>query len=93
MHAFLAGETAAVHDEAYVTTLAHGGRAMIRRGRWKLTNLERPFDEAGMELFDLHADPGETNDLAAAEPEIHEQMLELWRVERRRLGIVLPGDL
>ena len=39
------------------------------------------------------ADPGETTDLAEDRPEIHQEMLELWREERRRLGIVLPEDL
>ncbi|MHC5003162.1 MAG: arylsulfatase [Planctomycetota bacterium] len=93
MVAFLSGATDEVHDETYVTTLSHGGRALVRRGRWKLTNLDRPFDEGRLELFDLLTDPGETTDLKAAEPEIYREMLELWRAERRRLGIVVPSDL
>ena len=66
---------------------------MIRKGKWKLTNLERPFDEANLELFNLEADPGETSNLAEAEPGKFQEMLELWREQRKELGIVLPQDL
>lgn len=92
MVAFLAGEAPAVHDGDYVTTLLHAGRAFVRRGPWKLSNLEPPFDEAAFELFDVEADPGETTNLAEARPEVLREMLELWRSERERLGIVLPDE-
>ena len=82
-----------VHDGEYVTVHSHGGRAMIRKGRWKLTNLDKPFDESKLELFDLDSDPGETKDLAAVNPVKYQELLGLWREERRRLGIVLPQDL
>jgi arylsulfatase len=55
--------------------------------------LTQPFDERDFELFDLRRDPGETRDLSAAEPERRAAMLDLWRAERRRFGIVLPEDL
>ena len=90
MAALLSGGASDVHADGYVTALLHGGRAYVRRGRWKLTTLEPPFDEAGFELFDLDADPGETRDLAADRPEIFREMVELWRSERERLGIVVP---
>ena len=51
-------------------------------GKWHLS-----------ELFDLEADPGETTNLAATEMERLAEMIELWRVQRRELGIVLPEDL
>ena len=93
MGEFLAGEADAVHDEDYVTTLFHGGRAYLRKGQWKISTLEPPFDEADFELFDLSADPGESNNLAEAEPEKYSEFIELWREERRKLGIILPQDL
>jgi hypothetical protein len=56
MNAFLEIDTDLVHDEEYVTVHSHGGRAMIRKGHWKLTNIDRPFDESKLELFDLDSD-------------------------------------
>jgi arylsulfatase A-like enzyme len=92
MAALLAGEADAVHDDAYVTALYHRGRAFVRKGRWKLTNLEPPFDPADFELYDLVGDPGETVDLSGSRPEVLRDMLQAWDRERRRLGIILPSD-
>ena len=89
----LSGLASFVHDDSYVTTLYHRGRAFLRQGSWKLVNLNAPFDESKFELFDLEADPGETTNLAEAEPELLAEMIELWRVQRIELGIVLPQDL
>ena len=52
-----------------------------------------PFDESRFELYDLEADLGEARDLKADEPDVPGRMIELWREERRKLGIILPGDL
>lgn len=93
MQAFLTGESEVVHDEEYVTVHSHGGRMMIRKGHWKLTNLDSPFDESELELFNLETDPGEIHNLTESEKDKYEELLELWRVERRQLGIVLPEDL
>jgi arylsulfatase len=90
---FLAGEADVVHDENYVTTLYHAGRAYLRQGNWKISNLEPPFNEADFELFDLATDPGESNNLADDEPEKLAELIELWGEERERLGIILPQDL
>jgi arylsulfatase len=87
---FLEGEAGQVHDDNYVTALYHRGQAFIRRGRWKLVNLEPPFQESQLELFDVVSDPGETTNLAEAEPEILAEMRQLWRQTRRELGIILP---
>jgi len=90
---FLARSADWVHDNDYVTALYHAGRAYLRQGNWKISNLEPPFDESGFELFDLTSDPGEAVDLAYEEPEKLAELIELWRVERKRLGIILPQDL
>jgi arylsulfatase len=86
----LAGRRDAVHDAAYVTVLLHGQRAFVRQGRWKISNLDGPFDESNLELFDVVADPGETTNLAARDPERYAAMLTLWRERRAALGILLP---
>jgi arylsulfatase len=93
INALLSGASDAVHDKNYLTVLSHKGRALVRQGKWKLSTLEPPFDEAEFELFDLDSDPGETHNLAGSEPEKYQELLELWRTERGNLGIVLPQDL
>ena len=93
MVGFLSGQADSVHADDYVTVLYHGGRAYLRQGNWKLSNLEPPFDESDFELFDLSVDPGETSNLAESNAEKYEELLELWRDERKRLGIILPQDL
>lgn len=90
---YLAGHADRVHADDFVTTLAYNQRAYVRQGDWKLLTLEQPFDERDFELFDLSRDPGEVTDLSVAEPARRQAMLELWRRERRRLGITLPEDL
>ena len=93
MQRFLAGESDAVHDDEYVTALYHRGRAFLRKGPWKIVTLDPPFDEKYFELYDVVEDPGETTDLRESEPAKYDELIELWREERRRLGIVLPQDL
>jgi len=88
----LAGNVTHLHDADYVTILFHWGHAFLRQGRWKLVRAA-PFQESSFELFDLDADPGETTNLAEAEPEKFAELRRLWRTKRVEMGIILPGDL
>ncbi len=74
----LTGENAAApHD-----TLAwrFGPQKAIRKGKWKLV-VSRDFaakTETAWQLFDLDADIGEKNDLAAAHPDIVAELTRAW---------------
>ncbi|MFT7677571.1 MAG: arylsulfatase A-like enzyme [Planctomycetota bacterium] len=51
----------------------------LRRGRWKLLEF---FEDGHQELYDLAADPGESRDLSAEQPELIKQLgadLARWR--------------
>jgi arylsulfatase A-like enzyme len=50
---------------------AHGKQRAVRKGRWKLVKLP----ESAAKLFDLTSDSGESNDLAAMQPEMVASML------------------
>ena len=89
----LSGEATSVHDDLYATVLFHRGHAFVRQGRWKLSSIERPFQEENFALYDLETDPGETTDLAAIHPERLAELIEIWRTQRIELGITLPEDL
>ncbi len=89
----LGGKTDQVHPDDEVIVLFHRNQAFVRQGQWKLTAIERPFDEQHFELYDLAVDPGETNDLSESNPEKRAELIELWRTERAALGIVVPMDL
>lgn len=89
----LAGTSDRVHADDYVTTLFHRGEAFLRQGRWKIVHSGSIFNESAFELYDVIADPGETRNLKDGMPDRYQQMIELWREERLKLGILLPSDL
>ncbi|WP_404309833.1 sulfatase-like hydrolase/transferase [Neorhodopirellula lusitana] len=58
-------------------------RSAIREGDWKLIR----YPDRPAELFDLSKDPGEQNDLAAANPEVVKQLFRkqfAWELELQR---------
>ena len=67
-----------------------GGRpgGAVRAGRWKLLE---SFEDGRLELYDLHQDVGETEDLAAAMPDRARRLqarLAAWRAE---VGAQVPA--
>jgi arylsulfatase len=95
------GAAAETRDTQHFEML--GSRGIYHRG-WKAVTFkplgamyddgldpDAPFDEDVWELFDVVADPSETNDLAAAEPERLAEMVDLWWSEAER-NDVLPLD-
>jgi arylsulfatase len=73
------------------------GRA-IRRGDWKAVYLSpvRGVRYLGLhgvgtwQLFDLSKDPGETTDLAAAQPTILRDLTASWAAYAEQKGVILP---
>lgn len=54
-----------------------GGKQALRAGRWKLVRNGIKGPNPKTELFDLERDPGESKNLAKAEPEVLARMLAL----------------
>ena len=56
----------------------NGGSRAIRQGNWKLvqTGMNKPSPDSP-ELYDLQADPGETNNLASQQPDLVNDLLRL----------------
>jgi arylsulfatase A-like enzyme len=58
------------HDSLYFEFQERGGSQAVRKGDWKLVHLNICLDNPVYELYNLADDPGETNDLSAAHPDI-----------------------
>lgn len=86
----LRGKSNLIHDSTYVFGLEHGGYAMIRKGDWKILNIERPFDLANFQLFNMNADLAEQNDLKGSYPEKYQEMLAEWESFSKEVGVVIP---
>jgi len=85
---YLAGRTRAVHgpEEAFGTELF--GSRSIRKGDWKITDI----GDGRWHLFNIAADPGETRDLSAAQPDKLRELTLEWDRYAERNGVVLPGS-
>jgi len=57
---------------------SHEGARAIRKGKWKLVQGKRFPAKAGWELYDIDADPCETNNMASQNPAIVEELAAGW---------------
>ncbi|MEJ5975545.1 arylsulfatase [Novosphingobium sp. PS1R-30] len=81
----LAGKAAVYPPDRAVGSELFGSRS-LRRGDWKITDI----GDGIWHLFDLARDPGETRDLAAAEPARKAALIAEWDRYARDVGVVLP---
>ena len=65
------------------------GRAAFRRGRWKITWIEKPFGSSEFELFDIDADPGEANDLRHTHSDVYRRMLAGFEEYAHDKGVII----
>ena len=70
-----------------------GGNSALYKGRFKLTRNTLPFGDAEWRLYDIEADPSETNDLSDVNPDIKAVMLEDYERFATENGVIaLPKD-
>ncbi|MGA7054773.1 MAG: sulfatase-like hydrolase/transferase, partial [Mycobacterium sp.] len=87
--AYLSGDSETVHDAATGTGWELFGRCAIRQGDWKALHLPAPYGPGAWQLYDLSADPGEIDDLAAAYPDKLAELLALWDRYVEETGVIL----
>jgi arylsulfatase len=87
---FLENKSTDIHDPDYVFALEHRGYVMLRRGHWKLLNISRSMEPSNFELYNLHLDPGEQNDLKKTYPDLFEELLQEWYAFSEEVGVVSP---
>jgi arylsulfatase len=67
------------------------GNRAIRQGNWKILWLCTPFGPSQWQLYDLAADPGETNDLAERKPKLRDQLVKRWAQYVQTNNVILPN--
>lgn len=73
-------------DEAIVIEVS--GNAAVVKGDYKLTRNQKPHGDAIWRLYDLSRDPGETEDISAAQPAIREDLLAEYAAYSQRVGVL-----
>ena len=63
----LRGETQPAHEFLYWEFHERGFQQAVRMGRWKAVRLSK---DAPLEIYDLQADPAETTNVAASQPDV-----------------------
>jgi len=86
---YLSGAAEVVHDADTGTGWELFGRRAVRQGHWKALYLPAPYGPGTWQLYDLSADPGEIDDLAASRPEKLAELLGLWDRYVEETGVIL----
>jgi arylsulfatase len=86
---YLSGGAESVHDTDTGTGWELFGRRAIRQGDWKALHLPEPYGTGTWQLYDLSADRGEIDDLAAARPDKLAELLALWDRYVEETGVIL----
>jgi arylsulfatase len=87
----LAGKRSAVRGpDDWLGWELFGNRA-IRQGDWKLLWLCVPAGTGGWQLYNVKSDPGETNDLAVARPEIVKTLEARWADYAKANNVITPN--
>lgn len=84
---YLRNEADAVHDATHVTGWELFGRRAVRQGDWKAVFIPAPVGPGVWQLYDLARDPGETQDLAEAEPARLQTLLAHWETYVEENGV------
>jgi len=76
--------------ERYLFTELFGNK-VVRKGRWKLIQMEKPFGAGSWELYDMVNDPGESKNIATEHPEIVAKYAAAYSAYAKEVGIIEPN--
>jgi arylsulfatase len=77
-----------VHPAGTETGWELFGRRAVRRDGWKALWMRGPEGTGTWQLYDLKADPGETQDRARDRPELLAELIEAWQRYVAQVGVV-----
>jgi arylsulfatase len=84
----LQGDVAEVHSSEETWVLEHNHHVLVRRGEWKLVNLNFDWKEEAFVLYNLKADPTESINVSDKYPDIYRELLEEWQSFKGRYKVV-----
>jgi arylsulfatase len=63
---------------------------MIRKGDWKIVNIQQPFQIENFELYNISEDLAELYDQKDNEPEKYQEMIEEWTKFTGEIKVQIP---
>ncbi len=85
---FEGGAPAYAPDEAIAGETFN--RRYVYRGDWKLLYQEPPYGTSEWQLYNLAEDPGEQNDVAAANVELVNELIAAYDAYAAEVGVIVP---
>ena len=93
MAALLSGKAKQVHADGESIGYEAAGGAALYRGSYKLVRSVPPYGDGKWRLYDLVADPTESQDLTASRPDLANNMTAAFAAYAAKNGVVeVPGD-
>ena len=86
---YLTGRRDQIHDDDDSMGWELFGRTAFRRGKWKITWIEKPFGSSDFELFDIESDPGESLNVRSTFPDVYARMVDGFEEYARSNGIII----
>ncbi|WP_224490893.1 arylsulfatase [Robertkochia flava] len=87
---FLSGNSETIHRQDDVFAMEHIGHAMLRKGNWKIVNVQRPLDIKNFELYNLAEDLQEKHNLKDAAPDKYRELLAHWNTFAEEIKLQSP---
>ena len=88
LRSLLTGDAERIYGPDEAIGFETSGQAALYRGDYKLVRNLPPHGDGVWRLYDLASDPGETQDLADAQPQLMREMLHEYRLYANRVGVL-----
>ncbi|MEP1142141.1 MAG: arylsulfatase [Henriciella sp.] len=82
------GEVESVYADDDIRAIEVSGNSALYKGEHKITRSMPPAGDGTWRLFNMTIDPGETNDLSEAEPEVLADLLSAYQVYADEMGVL-----
>lgn len=92
LNGVITGETEQVYGPDDAVGMEVAGNAALFRGNWKLARNHKPWGTGDWQLFNLEADPGETDDLFSTRSDVANEMLAEYEDYAAKVGVVQLPD-